>query len=909
MTTASVPNQVGQYEIRHEIGRGGMGVVYLAHDSRLDRDVENKRLPEELLENRDRLDRFEREAKLLASLNHANIAGVHELEEMDGVHYLILEYVDGEDLSDRLAAGALPVDETLHIAKQIARAVEAAHARGVIHRDLKPGNVKVTVDGDVKVLDFGLAKAFEDPTSMATAVPDSRTVVQTESPTVAGVVLGTAGYMSPEQARGKPIDKRSDIWSFGCILYEMLTGACPFPGESVAESLGATIHKEPDWSALPERVPPNVQLLLHRCLQKDRSRRLQDIGDARVELDDTLSGSTQIWTGGVSIPTPVPRSKWRSAPWVLAMLVPLTLAIGFGVAYARLAGERPAVVRASVPPPADTMFLPAGDLAGPVVVSHNGRMLAFAATGDDGQQRLWVRSLAETTASVLPGTEGGTFPFWSQDDRAVAFFADDLLKRVGLVGGTPITICLALNGRGGTWNRDGVILFAPNAVGPIHRVAATGGASAPVTTMDRSRHTSHRWPSFLPDGRHFLYSAIHHEGTRAQENAIFFASLDGATNREVMRSAVNGQYAAGHLLSVLQGTLMATRFDAGTGRLHGDPRPLATGVAYSLGTWNAAFSCSPAGVIAYHCGALVQGEGARITWYDRSGQELRSVSQVTGNSSLRLSPDGKRLAFVSDEASSSIDLWIYDTERELPMRLTFMPGWETSAVWSADGSELMFGFAYRTGGDSPAGIYRAPVGGGAPQLVLEQPQDGSHLWPLDWSPDGRYLIFGRGQAVTRTAGDLLVLPVDPPGDPVVLVGTTSFNEDWARFSPDGRWIAYNSTESGRNEVYVIPWDPETGHAGPGKWQISNGGGRLPKWSVDGSELFYVSDDDMLVAVKVDVDGDRFRPGVNEPLFALRVVVGNNFDVDPQGRFVLTSPDEQSDRPIELILNWTSELDR
>ena len=415
MTTASVPNHVGPYEIRHEIGRGGMGVVYLARDSRLDRDVAIKRLPDELLRDQDRLDRFAREAKLLASLSHANVAGVLGLEEVDGVSYLVLEFVDGEDLSARLAAGALPIDETLHVAKQIARAVEAAHARGVIHRDLKPDNVKVSIDGDVKVLDFGLAKAFEDPMSMVTAMGDSPTILSAQSPTVAGVVLGTAGYMSPEQARGKPIDKRSDIWSFGCILYEMLTGNCPFPGDSAAESLGAIIHKEPDWNALPEGVPPNVRLLLHRCLQKDRSRRLQDIGDARVELDDTLSGSTQIWTSGVSLPAPVVRSKWRSI-WVLATIATLMFLIGFGVAYALLAGEQPAIVKASVPRPADTMFLPVGDLAGPVTVSHNGRMLAFTATGDDGRQHLWVRSLAATTARVLPGTQDAAFPFWSHDD-------------------------------------------------------------------------------------------------------------------------------------------------------------------------------------------------------------------------------------------------------------------------------------------------------------------------------------------------------------------------------------------------------------------------------------------------------------------------------------------------------------
>ena len=904
-----LPRQIGHYQIHREIGRGGMGVVHLARDTVLQRDVAIKMLPENLAGDVDRLSRFEREARLLASLNHANVAAVYGLEEVDGVRYLILEFVDGEDLSDRLAGSALPVDEALHLGKQIASAIEAAHAKGVIHRDLKPANVKVTVDGDVKVLDFGLAKAFDDDATTASGLAESPTVVATHSPTVPGVVLGTAGYMSPEQARGKPIDKRSDIWSFGCILYEMLTGTCPFPGDSVTESLGATIHKEPDWTVLPDTTPPSVQLLLHRCLQKDRSRRLQDIGDARVELDDTLSGSSQAWTGGVQASAPA--ARWPGWPWLVVTTVLLVIAVGLSVVFTRPPVTPAPVVRASVPPPANAAFIPNGDQAGPVVISPDGRTLAFTAMVEAGRRQLWVHPLASGEARSLPGTQDATFPFWSADSRSLGFFALGMLKRVDLAGGTPITICEAEFSRGGTWNAHDVILFAPSFSSSIHRVAATGGTPVPVTTIDPSMHTSHRWPTFLPNGEGFLYSAIHSKSTRAQDNAVYFGSLTGGRSHEVIRSGINAECAGDRLLFVRDGTLLAAPFDADAGRVVGDPVPVADAVACSLNTWKGAFSCSPNGVIAYHPGGLVQGEGTRITIYDHSGREQKVIFQVTAGSSLRLSPDGSRIAFARGRATGSVDVWSYDVARDLPMRLSFLPGVENSPVWSPDGSALFFSYIYRTSGDAAEGIYRMPAGGGAPRLVLSSEGDRQSA-PHCVSPDGRYLLYINTDDPAGVNTDLWVLPLEPPGEPFVLLDTPS-NEVLSRFSPDGRWIAYGSNESGRDEVYVMPFvDPSDAgdDARPhGKWQISNGGGSNPKWSHDGTELYFLRPDEMLMAVDVNGDGSRFEPGTIEPLFQIQMGIGNEYDVTPDGRFVVSSADEQSSRPVALILNWTSQLNQ
>ncbi len=905
-----VPRQIGHYEIHREIGRGGMGIVHLARDTMLQRDVAIKMLPDDLAADEERLSRFEREARLLASLNHANVAAVHGLEEVDGVRYLILEFVDGEDLSDRLAGGALPIDEALHIGKQIARAVEAAHARGVIHRDLKPANVKVTIDGDVKVLDFGLAKAFEDHPTTASGAAQSPTVVPTHSPTVPGVVLGTAGYMSPEQARGKPIDKRSDIWSFGCILYEMLTGRCPFPGESVPESLGATIHKEPDWDALPADTPPNVQLLLHRCLQKDRNRRLQDIGDARVELDDTLSGSTRIWTGGATETAPAAPARWPGLPWLAVTTVLLAAAVGLSIVLTRLAATPAPLIRTFVPPPKDMTFIPNGDLAGPAVISPDGRTLAFTAMGSDARRSIWVRPLNVTEARELPGTEDAMFPFWSGDSRSVGFFAHGLLKRVDLTGGTPITVCKALNGRGGAWNADGDMLFAPDFGTPIHRVPATGGLPEPITTLDLAKHTSHRWPSFLPDGRHFLYSAIHAESSRAPDNAIYFGSLDEGSGHEVMRSSLNAHGTEDHLLFVRQGTLMAAPFDAKRGHVTGDPQALAVSVAYNLATWKAAFSCSPAGIIAYNPGGLMKGEGTKITTFDRSGRELDVVPRVTSASSLRVSPDGRHLAYTTGRAASSMDVWVHDVTRKQPMRLTFLSGFESGPVWSPDGTELFFGYMYRTGGDAAEGIYRMPASGGSPTLLMAGDNEQQ---PQSVSPDGRYLLFSGIHERSRTSDDLWVLPLAPPGEPVALVQTPSIIETWCRFSPDGRWIAYVSNESGIDEVYVMSFAMPSEAGGDtrarGKWQISNGGAGMPAWSRDGTELYFLTEDEMLMAVSVNSDGGQLAPGPVEPLFRMQVGMGNTFDVTPDGHFVATSADETTEEPVALIMNWMSELNK
>ncbi len=902
MTLAS-GTTLGPYEIVAPLGAGGMGEVYRARDTKLDRDVAIKVLPETFARDPERVARFQREAKVLASLNHPNIAAIYGFEEAEKKSFLVMELVEGETLAERLRSGAMPVDEAIEFGKQIAEALEAAHEKGVLHRDLKPGNVMVRPDGTVKVLDFGLAKAFVGGTSGA-ALPDSPTI--TVEHTRPGIVLGTAAYMSPEQARGKPLDKRTDIWSFGCVLYECLTGTRPFAGETTSDTIAKILERDPDWDALPANTPPAVQLLLRRCLQKDRKRRLNDIGDARLELDDTLSGSMQAWAGAVLTVESRRKLRLARAPWVLATLLAV-VTLACTVAYYRLATRQGPVIRSFIPPPENARFVFTGDLAGPVIVSPDGSALAFVTRGADGEGRLWVRPLDADTARVLAGTDGATFPFWSADSRSIGFFANEKLRRVAASGGPPITLCEAPMGKGGTWNREGTILFAPDFRSEILRVSASGGTPTPVTELDESKHTTHRWPYFLPDGKHFVYLAANHDLSRRKHDAAYFASLDGMENRLVLRTKANVAFASGFLLFMRDSALMAQSFDAKRGQLGGEPVPIAEKVQYDPGIWRGVFAASQNGILAFQVGGDVP--GTKIVWFDRSGKKLGSIGEEGVYFGFRLSPDGKRLAL---DVGDPGDIWIYELARGVRTRVTFDPVDEDSAIWSPDGTRIAYTSRVRPDGHN--NIYqKLSSGAGGEEMLHESDVE---VWATDWSPDGRFLLYSQGNRNVRTQVDIWVLPLSGDRKPFAFL-QTPFAAYHAQFSPDGRWIAYTSNESGRVEVYVAPFHAPTavvkdnnGEPRPAwKWQISTRGGYLPRWRRDGKELFYQALDRTLMVAEVNGEGSVFEVGAVQPLFIPTPTASwFAYDVSLDGqRFVVSTIGEEDISSVTLVVNWTAKL--
>jgi Tol biopolymer transport system component/predicted Ser/Thr protein kinase len=912
---------LASYQVTEKIGAGGMGEVYRARDTKLGRDVAIKVLPPLFAQDPERLGRFRREAKVLAGLNHANIATLYGLEEADGQQFLIMELVEGEDLAERLSRGALSVAEALKIVRDVAAALQTAHAQGVVHRDLKPANIKITPDGRVKVLDFGLAKALE--TAPTAGDLSHSPTIATGIGTMGGVILGTAAYMSPEQARGKPVDKLTDIWAIGAVLYETLTGQHAFPGETVSDTIAKILEREPDWSALPASTPPAVQLLLRRCLQKDKTKRLQDVGDVRIEVDETLSGASAAWTGPVLAGAPGWRTNARAGMfWKAATAAAAIVAVSFATAYFRRHVETPQVIRAAIPAPAGARFVALGDYAGPVVISPDGKRIAFTATGEKLARMLWVRELDGLEAKEIPGTEAATFPFWSPDSRSIGYFNDDKLMRVSIGGGLPITVCDAPNGRGGTWNQDGVILFSPDFRTPIHRVQASGGTSQAITVIDSTKHTTHRWPYFLPDGKHFLYVAAHHDISKSEYYGIYFASIDGGEPRRVLPSATDAQYASGHLLFQRDNTLLAVPFDPNAGRMLGEPVPLIDKVSYDPTTWRAAFSVSQTGILVYHGGQTNQGEDATVlTHIDREGRELPAFNFTNVYYALNLSPDGKRVAATTATSTSGtgpapggygLDISIYDIERDLRTRLTFGDGAHTTPVWSPDGTRIAYATVF-PGADAGANrLIIARADGAGEETVLESRAE---VWLGDWSRDGKYLVYCKGRYVGGKS-DIWVLPLFGDKKPFVF-RDTPFQESNPTFSPDGRWVAYVSDESGAQQVYVTAFDPAGHSAGPndpqarqGKWQISSSGGTGPTWRSDGKELYFIKTDGTMWAAAVNGSEESFHVGEVKTLF---VCDPFNFGAlayapFPDGQsFIVNSFNKTSTPPITLVTNWMDAL--
>jgi eukaryotic-like serine/threonine-protein kinase len=918
--------RLGAYEVLELIGAGGMGEVYRARDTKLNRDVAVKVLPEAFALDPERLARFKREAQVLASLNHPNIAAIYGLEEGGSgqavVRALVLELVEGDTLADRLArsehhaqreTGAhqetgrgrpsgrpIPIDEALPIARQIADALEAAHEHGVVHRDLKPGNIKVRADGTVKVLDFGLAKLAE-PVGVGLQTGPS---TLSQSPTITtpamtriGVILGTAAYMSPEQARAKPVDKRADIWAFGCVLYEMLTGRRAFEGEQVSDVLARILEREPDFTALPQTTPPAIQRLLRRSLEKDRKHRLSDIADARLEIDEALAAPQgKAMTVGSAV-------KWRShVAWVVAAALSLTLG---GIALSRKAPE------ASDPFQKVSFDITPPSAPNPphITVSPDGKYVSAIVAGDKGSV-IWLRALDRLNAQTVNGSEGAVLPFWSPDSRFLAFFAGGKLKKVDVSGAPPQTLSDATGSVGGTWNRDGVILFG-TFQGPLYRVSAS--TPTQLTQLDTSRQEiAHRHPYFLPDGQHFLLTVV---SAKPENSGIYVGSLDSQERKRILSSGLKAAFAPpNHILFVQHdaalptfgvaalgstGTLMAQRFDPERFEVMGDPFPIAEVMA-NFGNSAAGFAVSETGVLAYR----VLDPDRVMQWYDRTGKQLGTVDLPAPWESPAVSPDLERLAVLKRDGAVG-DLWILDPVRGTTTRLTFDPAFDDAPVWSPDGTRIVFSSNRGGQGD----LYQKNSAGvGEDEILLESDHPKT---PDDWSADGRFILYQDSDP--RTGLDLWALPLTGDRKPQPLL-TTSFAERQGRFSPDGRWIAYVSDESGTNQVYVQSFPPSGG-----KWQISTRGGVQPRWRRDSKELFFMggvlpvgfntlpSD---VMAVEVDTSNrDVFRAGVPLKLFTVVpqsvTFARNSWDVTPDGQrfLVVSNPTATAVPPITVIVNW------
>ena len=899
---------LAQFEIKAKLGEGGMGEVWLAQDTKLGRQVALKILPAEVAGDAERMARFEREAKVLASLNHQNIAHLYGLESIapdagagadsDAARttFLVMELVEGEDLSAKIERGPVPVEEAVAIALQIAHALEAAHEQGIVHRDLKPANIKLRTDGTVKVLDFGLAKAWDTQTNDASL---SLSPTLTQHATAAGVILGTAAYMSPEQAAGIAADRRADIWAFGVVLWEMLTGHKLFEGETVSHVLASVLKDEIEVDALPDETPPRINGLLERCLRKKPRERLQAIGDARIVLEEELAdpggGGA---TGSTVVETAEAGAASRSAglAWVVAALGLLAAAVLAVWMVLEKPPETP-VVRFTVEPPPESSFDLEPVRPGPVAVSPDGTKLVFAAVGADGTDRLWIRTIDEVEARPLTGTENAQYPFWAPDSRHIGFFDGSSLKRLDSSGGLPLKLCEAPNGKGGSWGPDGTIIFAPNSDTPIHAVSQAGGESEPVTAFDEDRgDDSHRHPWFLPDGRSFLFLARFPEGNESGQ-AIMVGSLDGDAPVEIGRSPAAAAYASGHLLYLRESTLMARPFDPSSHEFGGEAVPVVEQVAMlASGTARGVFSASETGTLVTQAG-LTQA-GAILRWRDRGGELIAEVGEPGRLYAIELSPDGALAAVVvGDPESGNGDLWILELERGLLTRFTSDAGQEYAPLWSPDGSEIV----YTSNAEGSYRLVRKAVeSSGAGDVLLESE---GNLVATDWGPEGRSLLLTAQRK--KTTWDQLVLELDgEPASTELIV--TEFGEGGGRLSPDGGWILYQSDASGRFEVYVQPFP------GPGRvLRASTSGGLWPRWSADGSEIYYQSYAGAVMAVPVRGAGSGITLAPAVELFGgPSMEDGGQYDVGGDGRFLVIEPiAEQEPEPVLVLMNWPGVLDR
>jgi eukaryotic-like serine/threonine-protein kinase len=888
--------RIGPYEVTAVLGAGSMGEVYRARDPRLARDVAIKVLPSSASADPDVLRRFEQEARAAAALNHPNILAVYDIGTHDGIRFIVSELLEGETLRERLHRARLRVAEAVDFALQIARGLEAAHEKGVAHRDLKPENILVTTNGRLKILDFGLAKL-----ATTSPVPAGRSDLSTTTTTLTthGMILGTVGYMSPEQVRGQTADYRSDIFAFGAMLYEMLAGARAFLGETPADTITAILKEQPAPFREDAQVPAALQRIVHRCLEKVPASRFQSAGDLVFALEGLATGS------GVYVAPRRARLPWgaQQAAWSLAALFAVVAAVLGVVAYRQQPDtDIDSLYRSSILPPEHVTFSTAAP-AGGLAISPDGRKLVFTAQEAEGRVMLWVRSLDGLTAQPLAGTEGAFYPFWAPDSQTIGFFAGGTLKKIDVAGGSAVTLCdtprPSILAAGGTWNAEGVILFA-QATAPIYRVSALGGTATPATSLDAQAGETQHWaPFFLPDGRHFLYFAVgSNERGPDDPNGVHVALLDSTDRKQILPGGSNAKFAGGYLIFPRERMLVAQAFDTSRLELRGDAVPIADQIAVGgLSGRTGAFSVSDTGVLAYQAASAEV--RTQLTWLDRSGNQAGAVGGQADYGDVEFAPDREQaMVSVLDPARRTRDLFTVDVARGLRTRFTFDPTDEQTAVWSPDGTRVIYNAR-------PKGYFDLYVKD-ASGITNEQPllTDTRNKTPLSWSPDGKSLLYSTGAFVVGNT-DIWLLPIDGQGKPSPFL-QTPFNETEARFSPDGHWVAYVSNETGSAEVYV------TRFPGPGgKWPVSTGGGNYPRWRADGRELFYLERDGRVVAVSVASHGPDFIVNDAHPLFLTHASTSSRYpyDVSADGQRVLvnTIVEAASPSPITLVVNWAAAL--
>ena len=894
----AIPTQIGPYEIAREIGRGGMGVVYLARDTKLDRDVAIKCLPPEVTDDKERLARFEREAKLLASLNHPHIATIFGLEEADGNQYLILEFIEGETLAERIGRGAIAVTETLLIAKQIAEAIEAAHEKGIIHRDLKPANIKFTAEGEVKVLDFGLAKAIEDHSRTGSEIANSPTLVE-HSPTMPGVVLGTAGYLSPEQARGRPVDKRTDIFAFGCILYEMLAGTSLFAGESISDSIGAALHKNPDWDILPRDLPPTIHLMLRRCLVKDRTHRLQDIGDARVAIEEVISGEVILpgLNGAVSAEAPSSQRRMRLLGSLVALFALTTVVSAWLAFRPRTVPALPSVNLSIIHragEPLNTNVFVVGSI---VAMSPDGSRMAYIGSRD-GTSHVFVRHLSSYDSRMIPGTEGATAPFFSPDGGFVGFVADAKLRVIAIDGSISRVLCDAPNIRGACWMEPDTILFSASTTTALEFVSVSDGTITPLTRFDaETGEVTHRFPEMLPDGRHALFT-LRGENVRSGDESLAVVDLRTGEHEIILDHAGHARYVDGVIVFGKQdGSVSAIRFDPTTLAVSGSPVTVLAGVRVQQPLGSSNFSVAGNGTLAYVPGAAWWKLTSPL-WRTRDGESVIAIPELQRFTVGRLSPDDRYFAVVCGDPEP--DIWKYDLSIDPPTRLRLTSdGVSVLPVWSPDGQWIVFA----SGRSGNFQMYKMHADGSdEPTLIQASPH---YQWATSWSSDGTLLAYMEEHP--ETGDDVWILPLDGDRQPWPVAAGPS-QERHPTFSPDDEWVAYASTESGESEIYVR----RTSGTG-GTYPISVGGGANPLWHDD--EIFYRRGDE-LMAVTVATEPE-FSRGPPRSLFGGLSTTGppvRIFDISEDGeRFITTGPERESDEStfmeFRVVTNWIEQVKR
>lgn len=895
---------LGHYKILDHIGSGGMGDVYRARDTNLKRDVAIKVLPAEFTRDPERLSRFQREAQVLASLNHPNIAAIYGLGQSDDLRFLVMELVEGEDLAQCLHRGALTVEDVIEIGRQLADGLEYAHELGVVHRDLKPANLKMTPEGRVKILDFGLAKAFAEETAeVESGLLDSPTVTNS---TGMNVILGTAAYMSPEQARGKPVDRRSDIWAFGVVLHELLTGRQLFQGETTSDTIASVLRTEIDWGSLPPETPPGLLRLLRRCLDRNPRERLRDVGEARIALEPerlhekTARDRTLPGAGG--------RGRERLV-WVVVLSAAVT--VTYLLAIRTRSRSRPPVSVTRFVETLETGMEIMDELGPPVILSPDGRHVAYLA-GKGEDRRLFVRGMDELEPRELAGTEGALQPFFSPDGEWIAFFGSSHLKRVAVGGGAPLTICEAVGNqvRGGAWGKDGSIVFAPAWEGGLVRVQFQGGVveTLTVTRSDRNER-SHRWPDFLSDGRGVVFLVQHH-ARDYQDGDIEVVMLDTGERHVLHHGGAFPRILPGNRLAFVRDrTVFTVPLDASGFRLTGSPRPVLEGVLsrvgdQAAGDGSAQFDVSETGTLVYRP-ELTEKPPMEMVWVDRGGRSERIDSPPRYTMMPRLSPDGRRI-LCNIEYGGKTDFWLFEFESRVLTRITNRPGSVERGIWHPDNRHVVYlGEVFRDGQLFSSLLWKDVDGLGEERVVFESPNQQN---PLDWTPDGRELILH--QFNEGTGWDIMAAPwageenLPIPTESLRPVVQGAAQEMWGDLSPDGRWLAYSSNESGPQEIMVCAYrNPRM------RWRISTGGGRMPLWASDGLELYYRAGD-AIMAAPVRTGEDRFQAGTPVELFRgnyIDLTAAIMWDAARDGRFLMLrrvrGEQEDTERRVVFCLGW------